>query len=155
MTVILECMKPTTLTIRAIGAEFGRRTLYPVAVVSLVIAIVLLGVTIWLMTLNAWWGLLLFALVSTLCVAVAIFTVFFLIIRSVAPTQNVAQKAAVKVFVSKLQLLADTAATPKFILLFRIIKDVAAPRADGYIGTLTTATKAIKSDYVELIRLFR
>lgn len=147
-------MKPTILTIRAIGAEFAKRTFYPIVIVGAIAAIVLFGVTIWLMTLSAWWGLLLFVLISALCVGIAVFTVVFLTIRSVTPAQNPLQKKAVKAFVDKLQLLAETAGTPKFILLFRIVKDVAAPRADGYIGTLTSATTSVKKDYVALVGLF-
>lgn len=147
-------MQPTILAIRAIGSEFARRMFYPVVITSGIAAVVLIGGAIWLMTLSAWWGLLLFALVSALCIGIAVATVVFLTIRTVTPAQNPVQKKAVKAFVGKLQLLSETVGTPKFILLFRIVKDVAAPRADGFIGTLTGTSATIKKDYTALVKLF-
>jgi MFS family permease len=148
-------MKPTILVIRAIGAEFARRTFYPVVIIGAIVAVVLAAAIVWLTSLSAWWWLLMFAFICALCVGVGVFSVVFLTIRSVTPFQNPVQKKAVKEFVDKLQLLAETAGTPKFILLFHIVKDVAAPRVDGYIGTLTTATTSLKSDYSTLLGLFR
>lgn len=147
-------MKPTILVIRAVGAELARRIFYPVVITAAIIAALLLGGTIWLMTLSAWWGLLLFAVISALCVGIAVFTVVRLTIKTVTPLQNPVQKKAVKSFVSKIQLLSETVGTPKFILLFKIVKDVAAPREDGFIGTLTGASTTIKKDYVGLVKLF-
>lgn len=147
-------MKPTILAIRAVGAEFARRMYLPVAILAIVIIVAFASLTAWLISLSAWWWLLMFAVVSSACIAISVLTVLYLTIRRVTPDQNPIQHKAVRGFVDKIQLLSDTVGTPKVVLLFRIIKDIAAPRADGFIGSLTGASATVKKDFEALIKLF-
>lgn len=147
-------MKPTILAIRAVGAEFARRTYIPVVIIVVIGIVAFAGLTAWLITLSAWWWLLMFAVISAACIAISVLTVLHLTIRRVTPSQNPLQKKAIRDFVDKIQLLSETVGTPKIVLLFRIVKDVAAPRENGFIGTLTGASTTVKKDFVSLVKLF-
>ncbi|MNH31005.1 hypothetical protein D3C79_913310 [compost metagenome] len=90
-----------------------------------------------------------------MCVGLAVFVIIKLVIRSITPLQTKQQKQAAKQFVDKLQTVAEATQTPKFILLFRIVRDIAAPRADGFVGTLATTTGSLKKDFTDLSHSFK
>ena len=147
-------MKPTFQAVRAVAALFARRIYVPVAVVIGVVTAAIVILSVWLTTLSAWWWLL-FALVLlwTIIVGLALL-IAGVIIRLLAPQQTQRQKRLVKAFVEKLQLLSDVAQTPKFILLFKLVLDIARPRRDGFVNSVSTATKTIRADFVELTDSF-
>lgn len=147
-------MKPTILAIRAIGAEFARRTFRIVLIIASIITALSLALTFWLIQQSSWWLLLLFVLTSAICIAIGVLTVFFLTIRRVTPAQNTTQKQAVKRFVDSLQKMSEIAGTPKFMLLFQLMKDVAAPREHGFIGSTIDTSKSLRDDFRTLIHHF-
>ncbi len=148
-------MNPTITVIRSIGAEFAKRLFTPIAIVAgvlsslLVIGVVLLG------TLNAWWLLLLIPVIIVVCVGAGVLTIVWLVIRTVRPPQTKTQRLGVQAFVDKLQRLSETVQIPKIVLLFRIVRDIAAPRKDGFIGSIADDTASLKSDFRELQQLFQ
>ncbi|MBC7869022.1 hypothetical protein H7X69_02500 [Candidatus Saccharibacteria bacterium] len=147
-------MKSSLLAIRSIGAEFANRVFYPVLIIGIVVAIVLVALIVWLATLSEWWLLLAIPIVMVICVGAGLLAIVKLVIRYVTPPQSYLQKKAVKQFVDKLQGVAETVATPKFILLFQIVRDIAAPRENGFIGTLSSDTLSLRGDFKELKGLF-
>ncbi len=148
-------MSPTITVIRCIGTEFARRLLYPIAIVaSILLTVMVVGVLL-LGTLSTWWLLLLIPVVMVLCIVAAVLTILWLVIRTVSPAQTKVQRRAVKTYVDKLQRLSDAVNTPKVILLFRIVRDVAAPRKDGFIGSITDDTASLKRDFQQLQKLFQ
>ena len=148
-------MSPTITVIRCIGTEFARRLFFPVAITAGVIFTLLIIGVLLLTTLSQWWYLLLIPIMILLCVAGGVLAVVWLTIRTIRPIQTRTQHTAVKTFVDKLQRLSDTVQTPKIILLFRIVRDIAAPRKDGYIGSIADDTTSLKRDFSELQRLFK
>lgn len=148
-------MKSQLLAIRSIGAEFANRVFYPVLVTAIIITVASISLISWLATTNQWWLLLSIPTIIAACVGISVLTIAKFIIRTVTPIQSVVQKKATKTFVDKLQRLADVTQTPKYILLFQIVRDIAAPRENGFIGTLAGDTTSLKGDYVQLIRLFK
>jgi len=148
-------MKPSILAIRSIGAELANRIYTPVAILTVVILGILMGLAIWLTTLSNWWWLLVAFLVIAGSVAIGILVVVKLVIKSVAPSQSRDQKKQTKAFVAKLQQLAETAQTPKFILLFRVVRDIASPRDDGLIGSISNNTASLKRDFTALTKTFK
>ena len=84
-----------------------------------------------------------------------VLTVVQLVIRSVTPTQTRAQKKQTKAFVDKLQRVADVTQTPKFILLFQIVRDIATPRESGFIAALSHDTASLKRDFAALRDSFK
>lgn len=148
-------MKPTILTIRAIGTEFANRIYGIVAGITACILVISLGVAIWLTTLSDWWWLLVIALTIVASVAIGVLVIVKLVIRSVTPTQNTRQRVLAKAFVDKLQRLSDTVQTPKHILLFQVVRDIAAPRDNGFIAKLSSETTSLRHDFIALSQTFK
>ena len=148
-------MKPSILAIRSIGAEYANRIYLIVAILFAVAAATTLGASIWLTTLSNWWWVLVIFLIIIQSVALGVLVIVKLVIRTVRPYQTRAQKAQTKKLVDKLERLSETAQTPKFILLFRIVRDIAAPRDNGFIGHISSETTSLKTDFVELAKSFR
>lgn len=139
--------------VRAIGTEFAMRLWWPAFYAFVLIAIVGVGLLIWLTSLNAWWWLLALPIGIGLSVAAVLLTVFFLLIRYVRPDRTSSQKRQVQQFVDKLALLQELSGTPKFIILFRTVRSIAAPRSDSYLKDLVS-TKDLKTDFMEIARSF-
>lgn len=152
---ILIYMSPTITAIRAIGAEFAARLFLPVVITCAVLSVVLIVSVFWLATLSQWWLLLLVPVMILVSVMIGVLGISWLVVRSVRPPQAKQQRRAVKAFVDKLQRVSDAVQTPKVVLLFRIIRDIAAPRKDGFIGSMTDDTTSLQRDFLQLQKLFR
>lgn len=147
-------MKASFLAIRSIGTEFANRLFYPVVIAGAVAAGLLVALAYWLTTLSSWWWLLFIPIVMAICIGVAVFIVIKLVIRSITPSQTKQQKQAAKQFVDKIQTVAEATQTPKVVLLFRVVRDIAAPRESGFIGNLASTTGSLKADFAEHVRSF-
>lgn len=132
--------------IRAIGSEFAMRLWRPSLYIVIGIGVVSIAGMSWLVSISAWWWLLALPIMVGLSVAAALLTVFLLLIRYVRPGQTRQQKAQVRQFVDKLQLLQELSGTPKFVILFRTVRSIAAPRSDSYLSNLFN-TKDLAKDF--------
>ena len=150
-----DSVKPSILAIRSIGAEFANRVYLPVAVIAVIVLAGLFTLTFWLTTLNDWWWLLFILLLIAGSVIIGVLGVIKLIIRSVTPAQSKVQKKQTKAFVDKLQRLSEVAGTPKFVLLFQIVRDIAAPRENGLIATISNDSTSLRRDFVDLSHTFK
>jgi hypothetical protein len=148
-------MKSSLLAIRAIGAEFANRIYWVVAIAASVISVCLLGVALWLTTFSDWWWLLFTLLIIPASVVIGVLIVVKLVIRSVTPPQSHTQKVQTKAFVDKLQRLSEASQTPKAILLFQIVRDIAAPRENGLIASISSDTISLKHDFTALSKTFK
>jgi len=148
-------MKPSILAIRSIGAEFAKRVYVIVIILVAVISTVLVGLNIWLTTLSGWWWLLFTLVVIAVCVAAGVLFVVGRIIHSVTPKMSRVQKALTKAFVDKLQRLSEVSQLSKFTLLFQIVRDIAAPRENGFIGSISSDTASLKRDFIALSKTFK
>lgn len=143
-------MKPTIQATRSVAAEFANRLFLPVLLIGGIGSVVFLAGSIYLVTLSAWWVILL-VLVSIIVVFLAgVLTISWFFIRMVSPDQNKTQKKMTKEFVDKLQRVAEVAATPKFVLFFQVMRDVVNPRQDGFIITASSDASSLKSDFSNL-----
>ena len=148
-------MKPSLLTIRAVGSEFANRLWLPIVIIAVIISVILIGLVWWLsVNVSGWWILLAIPVSILLSVAFVVLTVFKLVIRYVAPPQNKQQRQRVRAFVDKLQSVSDAVQTPKSVLLFYIVRDIAAPRDNGFVTTLTSNSSALKGDFTKLRQTF-
>jgi membrane protein implicated in regulation of membrane protease activity len=147
-------MKPSILAIRSIGAEYANRIYVVVAILFALSAVVSLGLSIWLTTLSNWWWILVAILIIALSVALGVLIIVKLVIRTVRPQLTRSQKQQTKKLVDKLERLSETAQTPKFFLLFRIVRDIAAPRDNGFIANISNDTSSLKADFVALSKTF-
>lgn len=148
-------MRPPLFAIRSIGAELANRIYVFVAIVASIILACVLGLSVWLTSLSDWWWLLVILLVIVASVVIGVLVIVKLIIRSVRPPLTHLQKQQTKAFVDKLERLSEVAQTPKFVLLFQVVRDITAPRENGFIASVSTDTKTLKSDFVALSNTFK
>lgn len=146
-------MKPFTLTIRAIGSQLAMRLYLPAVIAAGIVIALIVAAGLWLTTFSDWWWLLFFPITILVCVVIGIAAVVFFLIRYVRPDQTKVQKRAVGQFVDKLQGVVDVAGTPKFIVLFRVIRSIAAPSKESYLSDIAK-NKQLAGDFRELQRLF-
>lgn len=146
-------MGPFVLALRAVGSQLAMRLYIPAVIVAGTIMALLVIGTLWLTTLSEWWWLLFIPLTVLLSVVFAIAAVLLLLIRFVRPDQTREQKRAVGQFVDKIQGVSDVIGTPKFIILFRVIRSIAAPSKDKYLSNLVK-NRELAGDFRELQRSF-
>ena len=149
-------MKATISTIRAVGAEFARRLWWPVAIGAACVSLVAIGGVWWLTSaVSSWWGLLFFPVSIAVAVATVILGVYWRTIRYISPIKTDDQRTATRQFVDQLQSAASTMQTPRVVLLFKIVRDIAAPRESGFVGSLSRTSKSLSSDFRALNNLFK
>ena len=141
---------PSFLAIRSIGAEFAHRLFMPVVFVVATAAVVLLAISIWLVTINEWWLVLLVLIFGLILFATAVLVVALAIIKKLTPLQSKTQKGQTKSFVDKLLRVAEVTSTPKFILFFQVMKDVVRPSHEGFISSVSNDTTSLKRDFIAL-----
>lgn len=146
-------MNSFVLALRAIGTHLAMRLYIPAVVIVSVWVVVLVASGLWLTTLSNWWWLLLIPITSFVCIAFGVAIVLLLLIRFVRPMQTKAQKQAVKQFTDELQAVAETIGTPKLIILFHVVRSIAAPSKDTYLADLV-AHKQLAGDFRNLQRSF-
>lgn len=146
-------MKPYVLSIRAIGSEFGRRLWLQFLPLFVVAAIVLIALELWLTSLSSWWWLLIIPISIFIGVGLVVGFVFRMLISYVRPVQTKEQVVAVRTFVDKLQLVNEITGTPKPIVLFRVIRSIAAPSSDSYLKDIVE-TKELKREFQSITRQF-
>jgi hypothetical protein len=126
-----------------------------VAILFASVSVSSIGLGLWLTSLSKWWWILVVLLIIVVSIALGVLIVIKLVIRSVQPHQTRTQKTQTKQFVDKLERLSEAAQTPKFFLLFRIVRDIAAPRESGFIASISSDTTSLKHDFVDLVRIFK
>lgn len=148
-------LQPIILAVRAIGSEFASRLYRPVIWTGIITFIVLISIMIWLVNINGWWWLaftpvilaaLLFAFLSA--------TVGF-VLSLLKPRQTAEQRLKVTAFVDALQMSAEVASTPRFFILFRLVKDVVRPSEHSYVKELSTNATTLRTGLQEIIKSFQ
>ena len=139
--------------IRAVGSELGMRLWRPLLYIMIIIGIVLIALLLWLVSINAWWWLLALPISIILSVAAMALAVSFMLIRHVRPVLSADQKTNVQQFVDKLQLIQELAGTPKFVILLRTVRSIAAPRSESYLYDLISA-KDLTRDFKSIAASF-
>lgn len=148
-------MKPIVNVVRAVGAEFVRRLLKPVIIAGLVVLAVLLAAGVWLVvSVNAWWWFFLAPVIFAGLVFAVLLIVVRVLLKLADSTQNRDQKRAVRDYVDKLQRVAENLQTPQYVILFRVVRDVARPRPDGFIESVSRDSKTLAPDFKRLTTLF-
>lgn len=148
-------MQTTVRVIRAIASLFAWRIFIPIAIFVGIMALVLIVVMVWLVMLDPLWWLLAIPVFLLIIIATTVLTVIWVVLRLIAPGQTKTQKQQVSGFVDKIQRLSEVTVTPKFVLLFRTVKDVVAPSKDGFIEGVIGDTASLKKDFQALQQEFR
>lgn len=118
-------MDKTVLAVRAISSEYAKRWLLPFLCIGTGIYAALLLLIGWIATsVNAWWWLLAIVPTFVFLIALSVWIIVRIIAGRIAPPLTKSQKKAAKQFNERIDGVAERIATPKFIVLYRIIKDV-------------------------------
>ena len=146
--------KTIFLSVRAIGSRFGVDVWNQVAIVAAITTIVIGVLLGWLVSISGWWWLLVIPVVIALSVVVIVLGVLRLLLNYVNPAQTTEQKQAVKVFVGKIKFVQEFTATPKFIILFRVVRSVAAPSSEKYLEDIFES-RNLKKDFETVVKTFQ
>lgn len=143
------------LAVRAIGAEFARGLWWSALITALILSALSIALLLWLVSLSGWWWLLAAPIGIAMSVVTALLIVFHLLIRHVRPKdQTSEQKMLVSSFVNKLRFVSEITGTPKFIMLFRTIRSIAAPKSDTYLQEIFE-TKNLRKDFQAIAASFK
>jgi len=116
-----------------------------------------MALVIWItVAVNGWWILLGFIPTILFCVGLAIWGGVWFAARRLSPDMNKTQKKATKEVVEQVSKVAEQLGTPRFILIFRIIKDVTFPSSSKQtlIGELADTPGQLHRSFEALRKLF-
>lgn len=150
-------MDSTILAIRAITSLYVKRLLLPILVIGFGVYVAVIGIIWWIAaSVSNWWWLL--AIVPTLVVLVglAIWTVVRVLVGRISPPMNKRQTTAAKKFIKRIDGAAEHIGTPKFIIIYRVIKDVLFRPTNGktYIGEIANEPGEARREFDELRSMF-
>lgn len=154
---ILECMDQTVLAIRAITSEYAKRWLWLPFAIGVGVYVLIIGLIWWVAAeASPWWWLL--AIIPTLLflIALTIWIIARIITERVAPEMNKKQKKAAKAFVGRIDKVAEHIGTPKFVILYRILKDVVVRPTSSktYIGEIASEPGEMRRAFDDLRSTF-
>lgn len=147
-------IKATLFAVRAIGSRFGVAIWNQIALTAGIAAAAVIALLIWLVSVSAWWYLLAIPMGLAMSVALVILIVFRLLLNHVNTAKTTKQKQAVTTFVEKVRFVQEFTSTPKFIILFRVIRSVAAPSSEKYLESIFES-KHLKRDFTAVVDSFK
>jgi hypothetical protein len=147
-------MNTSITVVRAVAGDIANRVYIPILIITIVIMVILIGLVIWLSTISLWWLLLLIPVLIAVVIAGTILTVTRIILAILTPPQTKTQRKEVKKFTDKILAVSELTQTPKFILLFRVVRDALSPKKANYIESLVSETVSLRQDFNDLQRSF-
>ncbi len=140
--------------IRAIGSELAWRIVKPMIIGGIIVAVLLLAFGGWLTTLHALWWILEAIFIAYTVLFILLVVIVRLLFRVFTPESNNTQRKAVKQFADKLQRVADAAGISRFVLLFRIAKQLLAPSQQNFIKQIAEDSTSLHTDLLAVIKTF-
>lgn len=150
-------MDTTVLAIRAITSEYARQLLWPflwVGVTAYIVIMLLIG---WIASVaSQWWWLLGIGPTILLVIALLVWLFVYLLAKRWSPILNKRQKSATKKFVKHIGKVAEQMAMPRFVIIFRVLKDATMRPTSGktFIGEIAQEPGEMRRDFDELRSLF-
>lgn len=151
----MEPIKPLLRTVRAVGAEFVRRTIKPYIIGGAIAAVVLLVLGGWLISRSAWWWILEVVWIASSLLFVILSVTVWQLTRLVDASSTKQQRVAVSAYVDKLGRVAEHISTPQFMILFYIVRDIIKPRKQSFIAEVSHDSQSLAPDFVALQKLFK
>lgn len=150
-------MDKTVLAVRAITSEYAKRWLwlpFAIGTFGYLFIMIIIG---WVAAVaDPWWWLLGIIPTILFLIALTIWIASRLIIARVAPVTNSAQRKAARRFIDRIDKVAEHAATPKFVIMYRILKDVIIRPTSSktYIGEIAQEPGEMRRAFDDLRSLF-
>jgi ABC-type multidrug transport system fused ATPase/permease subunit len=150
-------MNPTVLAVRAITTTYAQTILKPLLFIGIGIYVAVLLLIGWIAyAASPWWWLL--AVVPTVIffVALLLWTLAFLLSKRLAPRMDREQKKTARRFVGRTGKAAEHLGTPRFVLVFRVIRDLLFPPVNGqtFLGEVSGLPGELRRDFDDLRRSF-
>lgn len=150
-------MDSTILAIRAITSLYVKRLLLPILVIGFGVYAAVIGIIWWIAAMSSgWWWLL--AILPTVFVVIGliIWGIAQLIVMRVAPPMNKRQTSATKKFIKRIDSVAEHIGTPKFVIIYRVIKDIIVRPTSSktYIGEIANEPGEMRREFDELRAMF-
>jgi len=150
-------MDKTVLAVRAITSEYAKRWLWlPLAVGGGVYLLVMIIIGWVASVASAWWWLLAIIPTVIFLVALTIWIATRLIVGRIAPNMNSRQRKAARRFIDRIDKAAEHIGTPKFVIIYRILKDVITRPTSSktYIGEIAQEPGEMRRAFDDLRALF-
>jgi hypothetical protein len=150
-------MSSTVQAVRAVTSEYAKQLLRPLLFIGVGSYAVVMAIIGWIAyAASPWWLLLAFIPTLLFCVGLAIWIGVRVTASRIAPDMNRQQKTATRKVVKLVGSVAEQLGTPRFILIFRIIKDVVFPPSSKQtlIGELAETPGQLHRSFNELRKLF-
>lgn len=150
-------MSSTVMAVRAVTSQYAKDLLKPVLLVGTGVYLFVMAIVIWIaLVVNGWWILLSFVPTVLFCVGLAIWLGVWFTARRLSPNMNKTQKGATKEVVEQVSRIADQLGRPRFVLIFRVVKDVLFPPPGKrtLIGELADTPGELHRSFEKLRKLF-
>ena len=150
-------MNSSILAVRAVTSEYAKQLLWLALWVGLAVYGILLLLIGWIASsVSNWWWLLAFLPSLIMTILAIMWLIIWVLARRLAPEMNKEKKKAAKTIIDHIIRLAEHVGTPKFIIFYRLVKDVVSPQTAGrtYIGELTSEPGELHKEFEQLRRLF-
>ena len=150
-------MESTILAIRAVTSVYARGLLWPILWVSIAVYVLIMGLIGWVAyAVSNWWWLMGIGPTLLFIVALVAWVTVYLLAKRLSPPLNRRQRVATKKFVNHLGRVAEHMALPRFVIIFRIIKDVLTRPTSGrtFIGEIAQEPGEMRRDFDDLRNLF-
>lgn len=148
-------LPPTLLATRAITVELMWREYIKALGIVAIIIVVSYILSIWFLSAN-WWFLSLvgaFLLLGTVVLTITV-VVLVVAIGFLRPSQTSEQAMAVRSFVDTLQDISGSVQTSKFIMLFRLLKDMVVPGSITLVERFALQTGTLRAKFDAIVVLF-
>lgn len=145
------------MAVRAVTSHYAKDLLRPILFIGIAGYVLVMAIVIWITTtVNGWWILLGFVPTVLFCVGLAVWLGVWFSARKLSPHLNKAQKHATKEVVEQVGKIAEQIGTPRFLLIFRIVKDVMFPSKtkQTLIGELAETPGQLHRSFENLRKLF-
>lgn len=147
-------MKSSPKIIHAISYSYIRRKLRALYI-GLTCIFFISGLCLaWLVSHSAWWWLLAVPLLIAGGAATGLVLITVIIMRFAAPQLSSQQQRHIEAFVDKMERVADDIQTPIFLLVVRLVFDVARHTPKPHIRTIIDDSSSLHTDFVALHKHF-
>lgn len=140
--------------LRAVGSEYVVGLLRPLAIILAFAMALLIGVAVWLTTVNVWFWIFDGFVFILLLVLLGIVLATLFLLRILRPEMSLEQRAAVRTFTEKLQQTTEDIRTPWPWIAAKVAYSVVFPSENAYLSRLIKSSKTLYPDFRTLQNLF-
>src|SRR3990167_2150135 len=134
-------MNPTVLAVRAITTTYAQTILKPLLFIGIAIYVAILLLIGWIAYMSSpWWWFLALLPTAVFVVALLLWLIAFFFAKRLAPQMSREQRKIARKFVSHTGKAAEHLGTPRFVLVFRVLRDLVFPPVNNqsFLGEVSS-----------------